>query len=74
MAELTEHFQVHPIKITNWKRQLLARAADAFGHDVRPPSDTPDLETLYGKIGQLALVNDFFEGVLTKAGILSAKR
>jgi transposase len=26
------------------------------------------------KIGQLALENDFLEGALTKAGLLSAKR
>ena len=34
----------------------------------------PDLKTLHAKIGQLALENDFLEGALTKAGLLSAKR
>ena len=29
---------------------------------------------LHAKIGQLALKNDFLEGALTKAGLLSAKR
>jgi hypothetical protein len=33
-----------------------------------------DVETLHGKIGQLALENDFLEGALSKAGLLSAKR
>ena len=40
----------------------------------KPPSDTPDLKTLHAKIGQLTLENDFLEGALTKAGLLSAKR
>ena len=33
-----------------------------------------DLAPLHAKIGQLALENDFLEGALTKAGLLSAKR
>jgi tRNA (Thr-GGU) A37 N-methylase len=33
-----------------------------------------DLKALHAKIGQLALENDFLEGALSKAGLLSAKR
>jgi hypothetical protein len=33
-----------------------------------------DLKTLHAKIGRLALENDFMEGALSKAGLLSAKR
>ena len=33
-----------------------------------------DVKTLYAKIGQLTLENDFLETALTKAGLLSAKR
>lgn len=73
LAELAEQFPVHPTQITEWKPQLLARAADVFGGS-KPPSDTPDLKTLHAKIGQLALENDFLEGALTRAGLLSATR
>ena len=73
LAELAEQFSVHPTQITEWKQQLLARAADVFG-GTKVPSETPDLKTLHAKIGQLALENDFFEGALIKAGLLSAKR
>ena len=73
LAELAEQFHVHPTQITEWKQQLLARAADVFG-GTKPTSDTPDLKTLYAKIGQLALENDFLEHALIKAGLLSAKR
>jgi hypothetical protein len=32
-----------------------------------------DVKSLHAKIGELTLENDFFEGALTKAGLLSAK-
>jgi len=34
----------------------------------------PAAPSLHAKIGELALENDFLEGALTKAGLLSAKR
>ena len=33
-----------------------------------------DLKALHAKIGELTLENDFLEGALSKAGLLSAKR
>lgn len=73
LAELAEQFSGHPTQITEWKQQLLARAADVFG-GTKAPSEVPDLKTLHAKIGQLALENDLLEGALSKAGLLSAKR
>ena len=73
LAELSEQFHVHPTQVTEWKQQLLARAADVFG-GTKPASDTPDLKTLHAKIGQLALENDFLEHALIKAGLLRATR
>lgn len=73
LAELAEQFSVPPTQITEWKQQLVARAADVFG-GTKPPSEAPDLKTLHAKIGELALEKDFLEGALSKAGVLSAKR
>src|SRR4029079_10617894 len=73
LAELAEQLSVHPPQITDWKQQLLDRAADVFGGP-HQPADAPDQKTLHAKIGQLTLENDFLEGALTKAGLLSAKR
>ena len=33
-----------------------------------------DVKSLHAKIGELTLENDFLEGALNKAGLLSAKR
>ncbi len=75
LAELAQHFDVHANQVTEWKRQLLESAADVFGGSVADkPESGPDLKTLHAKIGQLTLENDFLEGALGKAGLLSAKR
>jgi transposase-like protein len=73
LAELAKRFDVHPNQITQWKVQLLERMGEVFD---RPVQATPavDLKALHAKIGELTLENDFLEGALTKAGLLSAKR
>jgi len=38
------------------------------------PAASVDLKSLHAKIGELTLENDFLEGALSKAGMLSAKR
>ncbi len=74
VAELSQQFDVHANQITQWRTQLLERAGVVFessGHQEAPPID---IKALHAKIGELILENDFLEGALSKAGLLSAKR
>ncbi len=76
LAELAQQFDVHANQITQWRSQLLEGAVDVFGGEVRPEASAAsiDVKTLHAKIGQLTLENDFLEGALSKAGLLSVKR
>ena len=73
LAELAQHFDVHPNQITDWKMQLQEKSSLVFGNAPAKLAD-PDIKTMQAKIGQLTLENDFLENALTKAGLLSARR
>jgi len=76
LAQLAEQFDVHPNQITSWKAQLEGGAADVFAPRGGSAAALPaiDVKSLHAKIGELTLENDFLEGALSKAGLLSAKR
>ena len=76
LSELAQQFDVHANQITQWKSQLLEGAVGVFGGETKAEAATAtvDVKTLHAKIGELTLENDFLEGALTKAGLLSAKR
>ena len=75
LAELAQHFDVHPNQITSWRGQFLEGAAGVFDAGRGAPGAAAiDVKTLHAKIGELTLENDFLAGALTKAGMMSAKR
>ncbi len=74
LAELAEQFDIHPNQITQWKSQLQEGAAGVFGEARAEQAAPVHLKALHAKIGELTLENDFLEGALTKAGLLSARR
>jgi len=73
LTELAEQYQVHPTQVTEWKRQLLERAADVFDGAAKNNENELDLKVLHAKIGEQAL-EMYFSDALTKAGLLRAKK
>ena len=63
VAELAGQYQVHPNQITQWKKQLLAGAEQAFSR--RREADRQRQEELTGKlyqqIGQMKVELDFLQ-------------
>jgi transposase-like protein len=59
LAQLAEHFDVHPNQITQWKVQLQESAANVFGPGgSSPAAPAVDVKALHAKIGELTLEND----------------
>lgn len=72
LAGLAQQFDVHPDQITQWKRQLQERAADAFGSAGTASNEPPvDVKILHTKIDELTLENALLSGALTKAGCIA---
>ena len=75
IAQLSDQYSVHVNQITAWKDQLQAGVANVFSPGgTTPVAPTIDIKALHATIGELTLENDFLEGALIKAGLLSARR
>ena len=75
LSELAQAFDVHANQITQWRTELLEGAASVFdGGAQATAAPALDVKALHAKIGELTLENDFLEGALIKAGMLSARR
>ena len=74
LAELAQRFDVHPNQITEWRRQLVAHAAEAFGADGERRVPPIDVKALHAKIGQQALELDFLANALGRSPGPSGKR
>jgi len=69
LAELAQHFDVHPSQITQWRAQLLEGASGIFGVATTPePAPTVDVRTLHARIGELTLENDPSQGLRGPTG------
>jgi hypothetical protein len=71
LAELAQHFIIHPNQIPDRKTKLLERVAQVL--DSSKPGSRPYLKKLHSKIRKLTLENDLLEGALIQVGRQSAR-
>lgn len=65
--EIAATYQVHPTQVTQWRRQLVEKAAEVFAGTKPAGTDAAaDRETLLAKIGQLTVERDFLSRMLGK--------
>jgi transposase-like protein len=71
LAELSQRDDVHANQITQWKQQLVASAAAAFGES---EGRRREIERLHAKIGELTMERDFLQRALGKLPGPTGKR
>ena len=68
-AQLASLHGVHPIQITQWKKQLLAGAADVFANGVKADAGQAGLVTeLFERIGRLDMELEWLKKKLSGVG------
>lgn len=68
LAELAEIYQLHPNQITNWKKQFLDNAEQAFSENKSAANRKQmeqKMQELYQQIGQMKVENDWFKKKLS---------
>ena len=67
IEELAKKYELHPNQINTWKKEFLSKAASVFDDKVNDADKAreADIETLYAKIGQLKVENDFLKKKLS---------
>jgi transposase len=71
ISEIAAEFEIHPVMVSNWKKEMLERLPEIFEtQSTRKDKDKDrEKEQLHGKVGQLTMEVDFLEKKCRQLGI-----
>jgi transposase-like protein len=69
--EIAAEFEIHPVMVSNWKKEMLSRLPELFeSKDAKKEhASIQEKEALHRKVGQLAMEVDFLEKKCKQLGI-----
>jgi transposase-like protein len=59
--QIAKEFQVHPVQVSEWKKQLLEGCGSVFESKSKSESREDEIAELERKIGRLCIENDFLK-------------
>jgi transposase-like protein len=61
ISQIAKEFQIHPVQVSEWKKQLLDGCATVFEGNTRQENREDEMAVLERKIGRLCIENDFLK-------------
>lgn len=65
VSEIAQQYDLHPVQVTQWKKEFLAHSAGVFERDQKRDEELEHLkkerEELFRQIGELKFENDWYK-------------
>ena len=72
VSEIAQEYEIHPVMVSNWKKEMLNHLPDVFDKNKRPKTETDiakEKEQLQRKVGELTMDVEFLEKKCRQLGI-----
>ena len=65
VSEIAQQYELHPMQVTQWKKEFLSHSADVFERDQKRDEEMERLkkerDELFRQIGELKFENDWYK-------------
>ena len=65
ISEIAQQYELHPMQVTQWKKEFLSHSADVFERDQKRDEEMERLkkerDELFRQIGELKFENDWYK-------------
>ena len=77
VSQIAQDYEIHPVMVSNWKKEMLTHLPDVFDKNKRPKTDKDvekEKEQLQRKVGELTMDVEFLEKKCKQLGIPGKER